>query len=191
MRFLRSALAAAALILAALAGSPALAKEVINTNGSDHNVAISGLDTVAFFTQHKPVQGDEAIFYEWKGARWLFASAQDRDLFKADPEKYAPQWGGYCAVGVSEGHLSKHLVKGSFDIHDGKLYLFAEGKPDDFDYWRKHWLETEGGPISRIPVGESYWAQLKPLAEAGAQWPDLKKPKQTAQTSTPEAAAAR
>jgi hypothetical protein len=176
MRFLRSALAAAALALVALTGfgHPALAKEAINTNGSDHDIAISGLDTVAFFTLHKPVQGDEANFYEWKGARWLFASAEDRALFIANPEKYAPQWGGYCAVGVSEGHLSKHLVKGSFDIHDGKLYLFAEGKPDDFDYWRKNWLQTKGGPVSRVPAGEANWAKLKPLAESGVPWPNLK-----------------
>jgi YHS domain-containing protein len=176
MNAFRSALAAAALALATLAGlaSPAFAKEVINTNGSDSNVAISGLDTVAFFTQHRAVQGSDAFVYEWKGARWLFASAEDRALFQANPEKYAPQWGGYCAVGVSEGHLSKHLVKGSFDIHDGKLYLFAEGKPDDFDYWRKNWLQTKGGPASRVPTGEANWAQLKPLAESGVPWPNLK-----------------
>jgi YHS domain-containing protein len=176
MRFLRSAFTATALTLAVLTGvgQPAMAKEVINTNGSDSNVAISGLDTVAFFTQHKAVPGAEAIAYEWKGARWLFASAEDRALFISNPEKYAPQWGGYCAVGVSEGHLSKHLVKGSFDIHNGKLYLFAEGKPDDFDYWRKNWLQTQGGPISRIPTGEANWAKLKPLAESGVAWPNLK-----------------
>ena len=169
MKVFAPALAAAALLVTALGlGHPAEAKEAINTNGSDHNVAISGLDTVAFFTQHKAVQGDEATFYDWKGARWLFANQADRALFVADPEKYAPQWGGYCAVGVSEGHLSKHLVKGSFDIHEGKLYLFAEGKPNDFDYWRTYWKNTGGGPVSRVSTGETNWSKLKPLAEAGA-----------------------
>ncbi len=145
MTSFQQALAAAAFAFTAVIPQQASAKEAINTLGSDHNVAISGLDTVAFFTEHKPVQGQEAYAYEWKGARWLFASAKDRDLFKSDPDKYAPQWGGFCAVGISNGHVSKHLVKGSYDIHDGKLYLFAEGKPDDFDYWRKNWLETNGG----------------------------------------------
>ena len=150
MTFPKSVLALAAFAVLVLA-QQALAKEVINTNGSDHNVAISGLDTVAFFTQHKAVQGDEAIAYEWHGAKWLFASAKDRDLFKANPEKYTPQWGGFCAVGVANGHLSKHEVKGSYDIQDGKLYLFAESRNGDFDQYRKEWYEKNGGPISRIP----------------------------------------
>lgn len=161
MTSFQSALAAAAFAFTAVLAQPVLAKEAINTLGSDHNIAISGLDTVAFFTERKPVQGQEAFSYEWKGARWLFASAKDRDLFKADPEKYAPQWGGFCAVGISNGHVSKHLVKGSYDIHDGKLYLFAETRNGDFDQYRKEWLDLNGGPVSRIAVGEKLWPDLK------------------------------
>ncbi len=156
-----------------LVSHPATAREAINVNGSDSNVAISGLDTVAFFTQKKPVQGSAAYSYEWKGAKWLFASADDRTLFAANPERYAPQWGGYCAVGVSDGHVSKHLVKGSFDIHDGKLYLFAEGKPDDFDQWRKVWLEQNGGPQGRVPTGDTNWKLLKARVESGEEAPKL------------------
>lgn len=160
-------------ILLYLAAGPAVARDAINTNGSDKNIAISGLDTVAFFTQKKAVQGNEAISYEWKGAKWIFASNDDRALFVANPEKYAPQWGGYCAVGVSEGHISKNLVKGSYDIKDGKLYLFAESRTPDADYWRKVWLEKNGGPESRVPTGEANWKQLKPRVEGGEPYPKL------------------
>jgi YHS domain-containing protein len=157
----KTALAAAAFAFTSVMASQALAKEAINTQGSDHNVAISGLDTVAFFTEHKPVQGKESFSYEWKGAKWLFASTKDRDLFKSDPETYAPQWGGFCAVGISNGHVSKHLVKGSYDIHDGKLYLFAQGINGDFDQYRKEWLEEHGGAQSRVDTGNKLWPDLQ------------------------------
>jgi hypothetical protein len=176
MTLFRNVLAAASFAFVALVSQQALAKDPINTLGSDHNVAISGLDTVAFFTEHKPVQGKETYAYDWSGAHWLFASAKDRDLFKANPDKYAPQWGGFCAVGISNGHVSKHLVKGSFDIHDGKLYLFAETRNGDFDQYRKEWLELHGGPQSRVPTGDKLWPDLKAkweaeLAEARGQTP--------------------
>ena len=161
MTSFRTVFAAASFAVLAAVALPAAAKEAINTLGSDHNVAISGLDTVAFFTQHKPVQGQEAYAADWKGAHWLFASAKDRDLFKADPDKYAPQWGGFCAVGISNGHVSKHLVKGSFDIHNGKLYLFAETRNGDFDQYRKEWLNLNGGPDARVAKGEKLWPDLK------------------------------
>lgn len=169
MHSFKTALAAASFAFVAAISQQAVAKEAINTLGSDHNIAISGLDTVAFFTEHKPVQGQEAFSYEWKGARWLFASAKDRDLFKGDPEKYAPQWGGFCAVGISNGHVSKHLVKGSYDIHDGKLYLFAQGINGDFDQYRKEWLEEHGGAISRVGTGNKLWPDLKSKWEAAPQ----------------------
>ena len=149
------------------------ARDAINTNGSSAGIAISGLDTVAFFTQGKAVQGVPSIAYEWKGATWRFASRADRRLFVAHPERYAPQWGGYCAVGISDGHVSRHTVAGSFDIQNGKLYLFAKGNPGDFDQWRKVWYEKDGGPSSRVPTGEANWQQLKPRVEAGEDAPKL------------------
>ncbi len=152
---------------------PASAREAINTFGSDHNIAISGLDAVAFFMQNKAVQGKEPISYQWKGATWLFSSEADRALFAANPEKYAPQWGGYCAVGIAEGHVSRNLVKGSYDIRDGKLYLFAAGKPGDFDQWRKVWLEKDGGAASHVSAGSANWTILKARVEAGEEAPKL------------------
>ena len=169
----KSIAALAATASLCIASWPALARDAINTNGSESNIAISGLDTVAFFTEKKAVSGKESIYYEWKGAKWLFATHADRALFIAHPEQYAPQWGGYCAVGISDGHVSKHVVKGSFDVQDGKLYLFAEGKDGDFDQWRKVWLEKNGGAISRVPTGDANWLLLKPKVEAGEIAPKL------------------
>jgi len=158
-----------------LLGMPMTARagEAINTNGSAEHVAISGLDTVAFFTQGKPVKGVRSLAYEWKGATWLFASDSDRRLFIAHPDRYAPQWGGYCAVGIEEGHVSRHTVEGSFDIQNGKLYLFAKGNPGDFDQWRKVWYQKDGGPANHIVMGETNWKQLRPRVEAGEDAPKL------------------
>ena len=71
----------------------ALAKEPINTDAQ--GLAIDGYDSVAYFTQGKPVRGSEKLTYKWMGAEWRFASAEHLDLFKSNPEKYAPQYGGY------------------------------------------------------------------------------------------------
>src|SRR5205085_9542520 len=62
--------------------------------------------SVAYFTESKPVKGDSDYSFEWNGAEWRFASAAHRDLFKADPVKYAPQYGGYCAWAVSRGYTA-------------------------------------------------------------------------------------
>jgi YHS domain-containing protein len=74
--------------------------EVFNTNGQ----AIRGYDAVAYFTEGKPVKGDEKFVYNWKNANWYFSSKQNLDSFKINPEKFAPQYGGYCAYGMSQGH---------------------------------------------------------------------------------------
>jgi YHS domain-containing protein len=163
----------------AFASQVSLAEGAINTNGSDHKIAINGLDTVAFFTEKKAVQGNESISYEWQGARWLFASPANRALFVANPDRYAPQWGGYCAVGIANGHVSKHVVKGSYDIQNGKLYLFAEARNGDFDQYRKEWYEKNGGPVSRIPQGTANWQVLKGKLDAGAVAPKLDDPPAT------------
>ena len=85
-------------------------------------VAVRGYDTVAYFTVGKPTEGKEAFETEWKGAKWRFASQQHLDIFVATPEKYAPQYGGYCAYGVAVGNLVK-VEADLWDIIDDKLYL--------------------------------------------------------------------
>jgi len=80
---------------AVLIGAPAasLAKDPVNTNFS--GVAVKGYDPVAYFTEAKPIKGKAKFEYHWQGAKWRFSSAKHLELFKATPDKYAPQYGGY------------------------------------------------------------------------------------------------
>jgi len=90
-------------------------------------VAIRGADTVAYFTEGKPVQGSDEFTTRWNGATWKFASQKHLDLFIENPEKYAPQYGGYCAYGVAQNNLVK-IEPENWTIVDGKLYLnFNDG----------------------------------------------------------------
>ena len=68
-------------------------KKKINTN--IYGIAIKGYDTVAYFTEGRAVKGTSKFSYNWNDAKWYFASAKNRDLFEAEPEQYAPQYGGY------------------------------------------------------------------------------------------------
>ncbi len=90
--------------------------------GGQGDSAILGYDTVAYFTDNKAVKGSEKFTFEWMGAKWRFASQAHLDMFKAAPEKYAPQYGGYCAYGVSQDNLVT-VEPDKFTIIDGKLYL--------------------------------------------------------------------
>ena len=91
-------------------------------NQSSDGVAIEGYDPVAYFTDSKPVKGSSQYTYRWQGAIWHFASAQHRDAFAKSPESYAPQYGGYCAYGVSQGHTAP-VDPAAWKIINGKLYL--------------------------------------------------------------------
>jgi YHS domain-containing protein len=84
--------------------------------------AIKGYDPVAYFTQGKPVEGDADFAYEWNDAKWYFASKQHLEAFMSNPEKYAPQYGGYCAWAVSNGYTAK-IDPNAWRIVDDKLYL--------------------------------------------------------------------
>lgn len=84
--------------------------------------AINGYDPVAFFTDSGPVKGSDTFAFQWKGANWNFASQQNLESFKAAPEAYAPQYGGYCAYGMSQGHKAS-TVPEAWAIVGGKLYL--------------------------------------------------------------------
>ncbi len=87
-------------------------------------IAIEGYDPVAYFTEGRPMKGAEQYTYKWLGATWHFANAKHRDLFTADPIKYAPQYGGFCSYGTRGGTLSAGDPT-TWRIIDGKLYLFA------------------------------------------------------------------
>lgn len=84
--------------------------------------AINGYDPVAFFTEQKPVMGSAAFAYQWKDATWQFASQQHLDSFKAAPDKYSPQYGGWCAYGTAEGHKAPTQAD-TWTVQDGKLYF--------------------------------------------------------------------
>lgn len=110
---------AAAALLAVLA-VPALADGPVNKTWFGN--AIEGFDPVAYHTAGKPVEGSSDFEHEWMGATWRFANAENRDLFAADPETYAPAYGGYCAYGVALGH-KPNIDPEAWEIIDGQLYL--------------------------------------------------------------------
>lgn len=114
--------------------------------------AIRGYDPVAYFTEGKPVEGDSAFTYKWMGATWRFASAENRDSFAARPEKYAPQYGGYCAWAVSQGYTASTDPQ-AWTIVDGKLYLNYSISV------RRQWLD--GGVAELIQQGDANWPGLK------------------------------
>jgi YHS domain-containing protein len=89
---------------------------------SSSSKAIRGYDPVAYFTENKAVKGSSELVYNWMNANWYFSTQQNLDMFKADPDKFAPQYGGYCAYGCSEGHKAPTDPE-AFTIVNGKLYL--------------------------------------------------------------------
>ena len=139
MNCFRAILAAAALI----AVLPAAAADNVR-------LVLKGYDPVAYFTQNRPMKGDPKYSYEWDEGRYHFASAKHRDMFAGDPEKYAPQFGGYCTGSMSRGVRNEADPDG-WTIQDGKLYMFGAAKwkavaeadaqyiPTRLDNARKHY----------------------------------------------------
>jgi YHS domain-containing protein len=91
---------------------------VFNTNGT----AIHGYDPVAFFTDSKPEKGKEQFSYNWQQVNWLFVNKENLESFKENPEKYAPQYGGYCAYGTADGHKAPTEID-TWTIVGDKLYF--------------------------------------------------------------------
>lgn len=123
----RAVIALGATALLCLSVTAQAAEPPVNTLknslfGGRTDTAINGYDSVAYFTVGKPVKGQDGLSTEWMGAKWKFSSQANLDLFKANPEKFAPQYGGYCAYGVTQGSLVK-VEPEQFTVRDGKLYL--------------------------------------------------------------------
>jgi len=112
-------LALAALVVAGLGAAPAGAGPTVYTADG---AAIEGHDPVAYFTDGKPVKGKAEYSHDWMGATWRFVSAGHRDAFAADPERYAPQYGGFCAWAVSQGYTAE-IDPAAWHIENGRLYL--------------------------------------------------------------------
>ena len=122
-------LVVAALLLMGL--QPAAAVPPVN---ADSGVAIKGFDPVAYFTAGKPVPGNSTHSHDWMGAKWQFSSDDHKQRFIANPEKYAPRYGGYCAYAVSQG-ITADIDPDAWKIVDGKLYLNLS--PGVADIWYK------------------------------------------------------
>jgi hypothetical protein len=141
-------------LLALLAlNSPSAARNAVNT-GLFGGVAIMGYYPVAYFTEGRPMKGSEEFAYEWLGTPWYFANAKHRDMFAADPAKYAPQYGGYCALGVGVDHAAENIdPERAWRMIDGKLYFIYDPT----------YVEELDGP-----------ARQELLDSADAHWPSVK-----------------
>jgi hypothetical protein len=104
--------------------------EPIKINAGDNHIAIGGYDTVAYFTAGKPTKGDPRFEANWQEARWQFATAEHRDMFVRDPDRYAPRYGGFCAVGLARGYLAT-VDPQAWRLVDGKLFLTFTTKGQD------------------------------------------------------------
>jgi YHS domain-containing protein len=124
-----------AVALVAVVGACSLVIAIPSAVAQGIPLAIKGYDPVAYFTDGKPTRGVAEIEeYEWGGLRYRFARAEHRELFKADPGRYAPQFGNFCAMALSKGELVEADPE-NWLISDGKLYVF--GKPVGPDLFRK------------------------------------------------------
>jgi YHS domain-containing protein len=121
---------------------------------SKSNKAIQGYDPVAYFKESKPVKGKSEFSYSWKDGVWYFSNEENLNDFKANPEKYAPQFGGYCAYGVADGHKAT-TSPDAWTIVDGKLYL--NYNKDVQQLWKK----DQAGFIQK----------------ANTNWPEVRKQK--------------
>ncbi len=149
IRLLFSGTAVAFSLIAGAA--PTVAGTSVNT-GYFGGVAIDGYDPVAYFTDNRAEKGLEQYSYDWLGTPWHFANDQHRELFKSDPVKYAPQYGGYCAGEVAgSGSTTVNIDPQAFKIIDGKLYL---------TYDKAHTAEfaASAGDMSRANTN---WPKLK------------------------------
>ena len=117
--------------------------EVFTKSGT----AISGYDPVAYFKEGQPTKGTDQFVYNWNGAAWYFSNQQNLDSFKTSPQKFAPQYGGYCAYGMYEGHKAP-TDPNAWTILNGKLYfnynlkvreLWRDKKEEKIETADKNW----------------------------------------------------
>lgn len=123
----------------------------IDVSADNNDLAIKGYDPVAYFTDNQAVKGNSEFTATYKNAIYHFNSADHRDAFKAEPEKYAPQYGGYCAFGVA---MEKKFETDpeAWKVVDGKLYLNLDKSV------QKRWLEDVPGYIK---TANTNWSTIK------------------------------
>jgi hypothetical protein len=132
-------------LLAAMAGLMCAAAFASSARSEEPKLSISGYDPVAYFTDGKPVPGEAEFEQLWHRLRWRFASEAHREMFAKDPDHYAPQYDGYCAMGASgEDVAHKDTVDpNAWSIVDGKLYLVHN------EYWLQVWQEKAADHIKQ------------------------------------------
>jgi hypothetical protein len=118
----------AAVHLVALAAAAAFAIGTSAAIAEDTPLAIKGYDPVAYFTLGKPTKGVPEFAFDWDDHRYLFVNAEHRDRFKADPVRYAPQFGNYCAMALAKGEIVIANPE-NWLVNDGKLYVFGKPAP--------------------------------------------------------------
>lgn len=135
---------AATLALFAVAST---AKDAVYSTGDG---AIRGYDPVAYFVTGAPQRGRDDLRLDWNGATWHFANAENLAAFRADPERYAPQYGGYCAWAVANGYTAS-IDPDAWAIVDDRLFLnYSKGV-------QRQWQEDVPGNIAR---GDRNWPQV-------------------------------
>lgn len=125
--------------------------ESIALNADGAGKALRGYDAVAYFAVNNAVKGDPKFEYAWNGAKWYFSSEDNMKKFQADPEAYAPQFGGYCAYAVSEGYTADAEPE-AWKVVGGKLYL---------NYNREVQKTWEQNEAERIVNGKKNWREFK------------------------------
>ncbi|MGF1563228.1 MAG: YHS domain-containing (seleno)protein [Geminicoccaceae bacterium] len=140
----------AVLLAVVLAGIAPLALAGERLNAKPGGVAVKGYDVVAYFTEGQPTPGDEQFVHRWQNVRWLFASAAHRDAFAAEPTRYAPRYGGFCAGAMTRGFRAT-IDPQAFAIVDGKLYLaYSQDGIERF----------EADAESNVAVADDNWQRL-------------------------------
>jgi len=135
------------LLLFTTFGANAQKAEVFAPGGK----AINGYDAVAFFKGSMAVKGADSLSYTYKDAKWLFSTRENLDAFKANPEHFAPQYGGYCAYGTSQGHKAPTEVD-TWTIVDDKLYFNYNKKVKEV------WTKDRQAFIEKA---DKQWPQIK------------------------------
>jgi len=149
-RRLFAAMAACAVITAGFAAPAFAAKPDVST-GRFSSLAVGGYDPVAYFGEGEPVKGSKDYSYDYQGATWRFSSQDNLEQFKADPDAYAPQYGGYCAWAVAQGYTAPGNPQ-NWSVRDGRLYLNYNDKV------QSDWLKDPEGFI--VKADENWPAVL-------------------------------
>lgn len=110
-------------------------------------IALSGYDVVAYFTEHRAVEGDADYALSWRGATWYFVGPDTLMAFEMNPEAYAPQFGGYCAYAVAEGRTGPSEPD-AFFVREGRLYFLNDTRMLD---------EVRGDLDGIVAAAESHW----------------------------------